>query len=85
MCPSYQERTGYGRTKHWPLHGAVVCSSAATTRNPKLTVQARKAGQQANARIATERAAQAAGAESLRDIATGLNERGIPTARGTGI
>ena len=62
-------------------------------KNPKLTVQARKAGQQANARIATERAAvispviaelQAAGAKSLRAIATRLNERSIPTARGTG-
>jgi hypothetical protein len=27
---------------------------------------------------------QAAGATSLRDIAAALNERGIPTARGTG-
>jgi hypothetical protein len=27
---------------------------------------------------------QAAGATSLREIAAGLNERGIPTARGTG-
>jgi hypothetical protein len=27
---------------------------------------------------------QAAGATSLRSIAMGLNERGIPTARGTG-
>jgi hypothetical protein len=27
---------------------------------------------------------QAAGAKSLRAIAAGLNERGIPTARGTG-
>jgi DNA invertase Pin-like site-specific DNA recombinase len=58
-----------------------------------LTAQARKAGQQANARIAKERAAdigpviaelQAAGAKSLRAIAAALNERGIPTARGTG-
>ena len=61
-------------------------------KNPKLTAQARKAGQEANARIATERSAvirpaiaelQAAGATSLRAIAAGLNERGIPTARGT--
>jgi hypothetical protein len=29
----------------------------------------------------TIRELQAAGAKSLRDIATGLNERGIPTAR----
>jgi DNA invertase Pin-like site-specific DNA recombinase len=59
----------------------------------KLTAAARKAGQEANARIATERAAdigpviaelQAAGAGSLRAIAAGLNERGIPTVRGTG-
>jgi DNA invertase Pin-like site-specific DNA recombinase len=62
-------------------------------KNPKLTAQARTAGQQANARIAAERAAdigpviaelQAAGATSLRAIAAGLNERAIPTARGTG-
>jgi DNA invertase Pin-like site-specific DNA recombinase len=62
-------------------------------KNPKLTVQARKAGQEANARTAAERATvigpmiaelQAAGAASLRAIAAGLNERGIPTARGTG-
>ena len=62
-------------------------------KNPKLTVQARKAGQEANARTAAERATvigpiiaelQAAGAALLRAIAAGLNERGIPTARGTG-
>jgi hypothetical protein len=59
----------------------------------KLTAAARKAGQKANARIAAERAAdiapiiaelQDAGARSLQAIAVGLNERGIPTARGTG-
>jgi DNA invertase Pin-like site-specific DNA recombinase len=59
----------------------------------KLTAAARKAGQEANARIAAERAAdiapiitelQAAGATSLQAIAAGLNERAIPTARGTG-
>jgi hypothetical protein len=47
----------------------------------------------ANARIASERAAaiapiiaeiRAAGATSLRAIVAGLNERGIPTTRGTG-
>jgi hypothetical protein len=47
----------------------------------------------ANARVASERAAaiapiiaeiRAAGATSLRAIVAGLNERGIPTARGTG-
>jgi DNA invertase Pin-like site-specific DNA recombinase len=57
----------------------------------KLTQKARKAGHESNARIAAERAAdiapviaelQAAGATSLRAIAAGLNERGIPTARG---
>jgi DNA invertase Pin-like site-specific DNA recombinase len=62
-------------------------------KNPKLTAQARKTGQEANARVAAERASvvapvitelQAAGATSLRAIAAGLNERGIPTARGTG-
>jgi DNA invertase Pin-like site-specific DNA recombinase len=62
-------------------------------KNPKLTAQARKAGQEANARIAAERASvvgpvitelQAAGATSLRAIAAALNELGIPTARGTG-
>jgi DNA invertase Pin-like site-specific DNA recombinase len=60
----------------------------------KLTAKARKTGNEANARIAAERAAedlapaiselQAAGKTSLRAIAEGLNERGIPTARGTG-
>jgi DNA invertase Pin-like site-specific DNA recombinase len=40
----------------------------------KLTAKARKAGQEANARIAA----------SLRAIAAGLNARGIPTARGSG-
>jgi DNA invertase Pin-like site-specific DNA recombinase len=59
----------------------------------KLTATIRKAGQEANARIAAERAAdiapiiaelQATGATSLQAIAAGLNERGIPTARGTG-
>jgi DNA invertase Pin-like site-specific DNA recombinase len=59
----------------------------------KLTAKARKAGQEANARIAAERAAymhpviaelQAAGATSLRAVAAGLNDRGIPTARGIG-
>ena len=57
-------------------------------KNPKLTAKARKAGQEANARKAAERAViselQAAGKTSLRAIAEGLNERGIPTARGTG-
>jgi hypothetical protein len=53
--------------------------------------QARKAGQQANARIAKETSGgpvitelQTAGATSLRAIAAALNERGIPTARGAG-
>jgi DNA invertase Pin-like site-specific DNA recombinase len=59
----------------------------------RLTAKARKAGQEANARIAAERAAyvtpviaelQATGAASLRAIAEGLNARGIPTARGIG-
>ena len=62
-------------------------------KNAKLTARARKAGQEANARKAAERAAdlapviselQAVGKTSLRAIAEGLNERGIPTARGTG-
>lgn len=56
----------------------------------KLTAKARKAANDANARIAAERAAdlapviadlRAGGATSLRAIATGLNQRGIPTAR----
>jgi len=59
----------------------------------KLTAKARKAGQEANARVAAERAAyvspviaelQAAGAASLRAIAAGLNDRGVLTARGIG-
>ena len=57
----------------------------------KLTVKMRKAGNEANARKAAQRATevapviaelQAAGATSLRAIANGLNERGIPTAQG---
>jgi DNA invertase Pin-like site-specific DNA recombinase len=57
----------------------------------KLTAKLRKAGNEANAHKATQRAAevapviaelQAAGAASLRAIADGLNERGIPTAQG---
>jgi Recombinase len=57
----------------------------------ELTQKARKAGHESNKRIAAERAAdiapviaeqKAAGATSLRAIAAGLNERGIPTARG---
>jgi DNA invertase Pin-like site-specific DNA recombinase len=56
----------------------------------KLTAKARKAANDANARIAAERAAdlapviadlRAGGATSLRAIAAGLNQRGIPTAR----
>jgi DNA invertase Pin-like site-specific DNA recombinase len=63
-------------------------------KNAKLTVAARKAGNSSNARIAAERAAniasviaelQAAGAASLRAIADGLNQRGIPTARGNAV
>ena len=62
-------------------------------KNPKLTAKARKVGQEANARKAAARAAdiapvieelQTAGATSLNAIADGLNERGIPTARGSG-
>ena len=58
-----------------------------------MTRAMRKAASEAIAKRAKARAAdlaptiaelQAAGASSLRDIATGLNERGIPTARGTG-
>jgi DNA invertase Pin-like site-specific DNA recombinase len=57
----------------------------------KLTAKARKAGQESVRRIAAERATdltpvikelQAGGATSLRAIAEGLNERGIPTAKG---
>src|SRR4051794_28303354 len=62
-------------------------------RGARLTAKARKSGNEAVARSAQQRAAdvapviaelQAAGAESLRAIAAGLNERGIPTARGAG-
>ena len=55
-----------------------------------MSPQGRKAGREANAHIAAEGAGpviaelQNAGATSLRAIAAGLNERGIPTARGTG-
>jgi DNA invertase Pin-like site-specific DNA recombinase len=57
----------------------------------KLTAKMRKAGNETNARKAAQRAAevapiiaelQAAGATSLQAIADGLNERGIPTAKG---
>ena len=60
-------------------------------KDPKLTVKARKTGQETNRAKAAARATdlapaiaelQAAGATSLRAIAAGLNERGIPTARG---
>jgi hypothetical protein len=61
--------------------------------NAKLTRAARRRGSEAVAAIAAARAAdiapiiaevQAAGAPSLRAIAAGLNDRGIPTARGNG-
>jgi len=57
----------------------------------RISTKARKAGSAAMARIAAERAAdiapvikelQAAGKTSLRAIAAGLNDRGVPTARG---
>jgi DNA invertase Pin-like site-specific DNA recombinase len=57
----------------------------------KLTRKAREAGSAAMAAIAAARAAdiapvikelQAAGKTSLRAIAAGLNDRGVPTARG---
>ena len=60
-------------------------------RGAKITRKIREAGSAATAAIASARAAdlapviaelQAAGATSLRAIAAGLNERGIPTARG---
>jgi DNA invertase Pin-like site-specific DNA recombinase len=60
-------------------------------KDPKLTVKARKAGQEANRAKAAARATdlapaiselRAGGPRSLRAIAAGLNERGIPTARG---
>jgi DNA invertase Pin-like site-specific DNA recombinase len=62
-------------------------------RGAKITRAIRTAGNEANLRIAVQRAAdvgptiadlQASGATSLRAIAAGLNERGIPTARGAG-
>lgn len=62
-------------------------------RGARLTVKARKAGNAAVAAAAARRATdlapviaelQAGGCESLRAIAAGLNERGIPTARGEG-
>ena len=62
-------------------------------RGAKLTPEVRKAGREAVAARVAARTAdispvvaelQAAGATSLRAIAAGLNERGIPTARGAG-
>jgi DNA invertase Pin-like site-specific DNA recombinase len=62
-------------------------------RGARLTVKARKSGNEAVAGAAKQRASdvapviaelQAGGAESLRAIAAGLNARGIPTARGNG-
>lgn len=62
-------------------------------RGARLTEAQRKAGNEAQASAARARAAdvipliaklQAGGAESLRAIATGLNDLGIPTARGEG-
>lgn len=61
--------------------------------NAQFTRAARQARNEAVERVAAERATdlapviaelQAAGATSLRAIAAGLNERKIPTARGTG-
>jgi hypothetical protein len=60
-------------------------------KNPTLTAKARKAGHEANRVKAEQRAGdlapvikelQAGGATSLRAIAEGLNDRGIPTAKG---
>jgi DNA invertase Pin-like site-specific DNA recombinase len=60
-------------------------------KNPILTAKAREAGHEANRAKAEQRAAdlapvikelQADGATSLQAIADGLNERGIPAARG---
>jgi hypothetical protein len=60
-------------------------------RGAKIIRKIHEAGSAATAAIASARAAdlapviaelQAAGATSLRAIAMGLNERGIPTARG---
>ena len=57
----------------------------------EMTAKIRKAGNEANAQKAAQRAAdiapiiadlQAAGATSLQAIAGGLNDRSIPTARG---
>jgi DNA invertase Pin-like site-specific DNA recombinase len=62
-------------------------------RGTTMTKAMRKAASEATTKRAKARAAdlaptitelQAAGATSLREIAAGLNERGIPTARGTG-
>jgi hypothetical protein len=63
-------------------------------RRVKITTKGRKLGNQANERAADQRAGgrrapvikelRASGAESLRVIAAGLNDRGIPTARGHG-
>src|SRR5262249_12261791 len=63
-------------------------------KNPTLPTGASEAGTAVLQRNADARAAdiapiiaelQAAGATSLRAIAAGLNERGIPTARGNGV
>jgi hypothetical protein len=63
----------------------------ASKRRP--TVAARRAGAEGNARPAAQRAAEiapiiaelrASGATTLRAIASGLNERPIPTARRSG-
>jgi DNA invertase Pin-like site-specific DNA recombinase len=62
-------------------------------RGARLSAKARAAGSKAGARAAAARAAdiaptivelRAGGAVSLRDIADGLNARGIPTSRGVG-
>jgi len=62
-------------------------------RGPKPTRKCLLAGRAARSRIASEHAAavapfiaelRAAGATSLRAIVAGLNQRGIPTAQGTG-
>ena len=67
-----------------PVYGDVANGSS-KGRAAAMRVRQERAATRAADLAPTIRALQAAGATSLRDIAAGLNEKGIPTARGRGI
>jgi hypothetical protein len=63
-------------------HVASACAASASDRGTIPSAKTRAKAYKALAPIFAE--LQAAGATSLRAIAAGLNDRGIPTARGEG-